>query len=248
MAREKAVPFIHIFLETGPPVCVNCYAMATTIDPDSSRRFYMLGVIHRDERNRVLLRRYIAGIKPDVITLELTHYGLMFRKENRDRYKERIDEVLKKLKNDKRSYSEVAMENLESFMGMPEEYEIVSEYCEERQIHFHLIDMDMFSYLKLQKAEELFDAGNIEELLTATDAGNGSCEAVIARLFFNSGLKSVPYDDEMCVRDRYMADRLSLLMKHFPEKRFLHIAGWRHLEDPYGFYSPLDPLKVFPYD
>jgi uncharacterized protein (DUF983 family) len=24
MARKKAVPFIHIFLETGLPVCVNC--------------------------------------------------------------------------------------------------------------------------------------------------------------------------------------------------------------------------------
>jgi hypothetical protein len=208
----------------------------------------MLGVIHRDERNRVLLRRYIAGIRPDVITLEFTNYGLMFRKENRDRYKKRIDEVVKKLKNDKRSYNEAAMETLESFLNMPDEYEVVAEYCKEQQIPFYSIDMDVFSYLKLQKAEELFDAGNIERLLTEKDTGNGSGETTMARLFFESGIKSAPYDDEMYVRDRYMADRLSLLMKHSPEKRFLHITGWRHLEDPHGLYVSLDPLKVFPYD
>ena len=208
----------------------------------------MLGMIHRDARNPVLLPGWIARIVPDIITLEFSQYGLMFRKENRDRYKKRIDEVLKKLKNDKRSYNEAAVENLESFMNMPNEYEIVSEYSTEQHIPFYLIDMDLFSYLKLQKAEELFDADNIERLLTGTDAGNGSCEATMARLFFNSGLKSVPYDEEMYVRDKYMADRLSLLMKHSPEKRLLHIAGWRHLEDPYHLYAPLNPLKVFPYD
>jgi hypothetical protein len=208
----------------------------------------MLGVIHRDGRNRVLLRQCIAGIRPDVVTLEFTNYGLMFRKENRDRYKKHIDEVVKKLKNDKRPYNEAAMEDLESFLNMPDEYEIVSEYCKEQRVPFYLIDMDVFSYLKLQKAEELFDAGNIERLLAETDAGNGPGEATMARLFFESGIKSAPYDDEMHIRDRYMADRLSLLMKRSPEKRFLHITGWRHLEDPRGLYAPLNPLKVFPYD
>lgn len=221
--------------------------MAATIDVDPGRRFYMLGVIHRDERNRALLRQWIAGIGPDVVTLEFTNYGLMFRKENREIYKKRIDEIVKKLKNDKRSYNEAAKEDLESFINMPDEYEIVSEYCAERQIPFYLIDMDLFSYLKLRDTEELFDAGNIERLLTEKDAGNGSGEAAMARFFFKSGLKGVPYDDEMYVRDRYMADRLSLLMKHSPEKRFLHITGWRHLEDPHGLYKPLNPLKVFPY-
>ncbi len=221
--------------------------MAATIEVDPGRRFYMLGVIHRDERNRALLRQWIAGIGPDVVTLEFTNYGLMFRKENREIYKKRIDEIVKKLKNDKRSYNEAAKEDLESFINMPDEYEIVSEYCAGRQIPFYLIDMDLFSYLKLRDTEELFDAGNIERLLTEKGAGNGYSEAAMARLFFKSGLKGVPYDDEMYVRDRYMADRLSLLMKHSPEKRFLHITGWRHLEDPHGLYKPLNPLKVFPY-
>ena len=222
--------------------------MKQKADETHASRFYMLGVIHRDPRTPVLLRQWITDIKPDIITLEFSQYGLMFRKENRDRYKKRIDEVLKKLKNDKRSYNEAAVENLESFMNMPNEYEIVSEYSIEQHIPFYLIDMDLFSYLKLQKAEELFDADNIERLLTDIDAGNGSCEAAMARLFFNSGLKSVPYDEEMYVRDKYMADRLTLLMKHSPDKRFLHVAGWRHLEDPYHLYAPLNPLKVFPYD
>jgi hypothetical protein len=222
--------------------------MKQKADETHASRFYMLGVIHRDPRTPVLLRQWITDIKPDIITLEFSQYGLMFRKENRDRYKKRIDEVLKKLKNNTMPYNEAAVEDLESFINMPDEYEIVSEYSTGRHIPFYLIDMDLFSYLKLQKAEELFDADNIERLLTGTDAGKGSCEATMARLFFNSGLKSVPYDEEMYVRDKYMADRLSLLMKHSPEKRLLHIAGWRHLEDPYRLYAPLNPLKVFPYD
>jgi len=222
--------------------------MATTVDPDRDHRFYMLGVIHRDARNPALLPGWIARIGPDIVTLEFSQYGLMFRKENRDRYKKRIDEVLKKLKNDTMPYNETAVEDLESFMNMPNEYEILSGYSAEQHIPFYLIDMDLFSYLKLQKAEELFDAENIERLLTGTDAGSGSCEAAMARLFFNSGLKGVPYDEEMYIRDKYMAGRLSLLMKHSPDKRLLHVAGWRHLEDPYHLYASLNPLKVFPYD
>ena len=221
--------------------------MKQKADETHASRLYMLGVIHRDPRTPVLLRQWITDIKPDIITLEFSQYGLMFRKEKREIYKKRIDEVVKKLKNDKRSYNEAAQEKLESFINMPDEYEIVSEYSAERQIPFYLIDMDLFSYLKLRDTEELFDAGNIERLLTEKDAGNGSGEATMARLFFKSGLKGVPYDDEMYVRDRYMADRLSLLMKHSPEKRFLHITGWRHLEDPHDLYAPLNPLKVFPY-
>lgn len=222
--------------------------MATTVEPDRDHRFYMLGVIHRDARNPVLLPRWIARIGPGIITLEFSQYGLMFRKENRDRYKKRIDEVLKKLKNDTMHYNEAAVQDLESFINVPDEYEILSGYSAEQHIPFYLIDMDLFSYLKLQKAEELFAAENIERLLTGTDAGISSCEAAMARLFFNSGLKGVPYDEEMYVRDKYMADRLSLLMKRSPDKRLLHVAGWRHLEDPYHLYAPLNPLKVFPYD
>ncbi|HOE17453.1 MAG TPA: hypothetical protein PLX02_06675 [Syntrophorhabdaceae bacterium] len=222
--------------------------MAMAIDIDRNRRFYMLGVIHRDERNREVLSRWIAGIGPDVITLEFTQYGLMFREKNRDRYKKRIDEALEKLKNGKRYCSGSAIEALESFLNMPDEYEIASGYCAERQLPFYLIDMDAFSCLKLQKVDELFDAGNIERLLTEENAGNGSGEATMARLFFTSGIKTATYDDEMYVRDRHMADRISLLMKHAPDKRFLHIAGWRHLEDPHNLYAPLNPLKVFPYD
>ena len=75
--------------------------MKQKADETHASRLYMLGVIHRDPRTPVLLRQWITDIKPDIITLEFSQYGLMFRKENHDRYKKRIDEVLKKLKNNK---------------------------------------------------------------------------------------------------------------------------------------------------
>jgi hypothetical protein len=134
------------------------------------------------------------------------------------------------------------------YINLPYEYEVASRYAEEHNASLHLIDMDDFSYLKLQKIDELFEENNIRQLLYGEAVTGGSNEKTAARLFFEKGVKVFPYTDEMYIRDKYVSNRISLLMKHHKHKKFLHICGWQHLQDPHGLYALFNPGKAFFYD
>jgi hypothetical protein len=215
----------------------------------SSNAFFMLGVIHRDESGPALLKDWLARIKPDVVTLEFSHYGLRFRRELGEEYKRRAGEIVAQLNENGEKYNEEALAPLFAYVNTPYEFDVVSAYAAEQGIPFYLIDMDFFSYVKLRAIEDLFSEENIEKVLTRTDEGpNGNQEKAAARLYFEKGIKIVPYDHEMYVRDRYMTAKIKDLMKNNPNRRLLHVCGWQHLEDPSNLYGIFKPTKVFSHD
>jgi len=222
--------------------------MAQAHSEDTKSKFFMLGIIHRDDRGAELLREWLLNIAPEVITLEFSNYGLTFRKERGGKYKKMLDEILNKMEGNDEHYDKEALSSLFSYINMPYEYEVSSRYAKEHNVSLYLIDVDAFSYLNLQKAEEeLFEENNIKQLLCkSTPAGRK--EKTVARLFFEKGIKLFSYTDEMHIRDKYMSNKISILMKHSMNKRFLHICGWQHLQDPYGLYAPFNPVKVFSND
>jgi len=214
---------------------------------DASRLF-LLGVIHRDEDGPALLKDWLARIKPDVVTVELSHYGLRFRRELGEEYKRRVGEIVTQLNENGEKYNEEALASLFAYVNTPYEFDVVSAYAAEQGIPFSLIDMDFFSYVKLRAIEDLFSEENIEKVLTRTEGPNGNQEKAAARLYFEKGIKIVPYDREMYVRDRYMIAKIKDLMKNNPNRRLLHVCGWHHLEDPSSLYKQFNPIKVFSHD
>jgi hypothetical protein len=210
--------------------------------------FFMLGVIHRDEDGPALLKDWLARIKPDVVTIELSHYGLRFRRELGGEYTKRINQILAKREERGESCSSEALKSLLSYVNIPYEYDGVSLYAAKYGIPFYLIDMDFFSYVKLRAIEDLLSEENIKKVLARTEETNGNQEKAVARLYFEKGIKIVPYDREMYVRDRYMTARINDLMKNNPNRRLLHVCGWQHLEDPSNLYGILNPTKVFSHD
>jgi hypothetical protein len=208
----------------------------------------MLGVIHRDEDGPALLKDWLDRIKPDVVTIELSHYGLRFRRELGEEYKKRVGEIVTQLNENGQKYNEEALASLFAYVNTPYEFDVVSAYAAEQGIPFSLIDMDFFSYVKLRAIEDLFSEENIEKVLTRTEGPNGNQEKAAARLYFEKGIKIVPYDREMYVRDRYMIAKIKDLMKNNPNRRLLHVCGWHHLEDPSSLYKQFNPIKVFSHD
>jgi hypothetical protein len=222
--------------------------MAQACSEDKTKRLFIIGVIHRDDRGAELLNEWLSTIAPEVITLEFSNYGLAFRKERGVEYKRRLEEVLNKIRADNEPCNADGVRQLFAYINMPYEYEIASRYSEDHKTPLHLVDMDGFSYLKLQQIDELFEEKNIRKLLCGEAGPSGCKETVIARLFFEKGMKVFTYTDEMYIRDKYVIKRLSLLMKHHKQKRFLHVCGWQHLQDPYGLYTRFNPEKAFIYD
>lgn len=214
----------------------------------STNTFFMLGVIHRDEEGPFLLNEWLRRIRPDVITLELSSYGIRFRRERGEEFNKRISEIVRQLNENGETYNEKALESLFAYMNIPYEFGIVSTYAAKYEIPFYLIDMDFFSYMKLRTVEDLLHEENIMKVLSDTRGPNRNQEKAMARLYFEKGIKVAKYDREMHIRDRYMTAKIHDLMKRYHGKRFLHVCGWQHLQDPSNLYSVFNPTKVFSHD
>jgi len=208
----------------------------------------MLGVVHRDSGGYRLLAERLEQFMPDIITLEFSHYGLNYRRVMGKTYKKRIMEVILKYSGNREKLNRDAFSELVSFANVPYEYRASVRYTDKHSGLLHLIDLDMFSYVKLQKSEELFSPSNIERLLFSEQGFTDHGERAVARLFFEGGIKIYKYTEEMFIRDRYMSGRISMIKNENKNKRLLHICGWQHLDDPYELYAPLNPRKVFIYD
>lgn len=141
---------------------------------------------------------------------------------------------------------------LERFMQIPFEFAVTSNYGHRKDVPVYPVDMDLFSFLRLRKTEELFSPTNLDMLLaerTGEEVTPGfSSEETMVRLFVQWGLKPGGYTLEMYIRDTYMIQKIQTLMKYYGSRIFLHVTGWRHLQDPYGLFSPLNPTRILCHD
>lgn len=211
-------------------------------------RLIILGVLHRDPNGPELLDRWLAHIGPRVITLEFSNYGMRFRREEGPRYIRRIEEVYNRLKKDNAPCYDNALSMIRSYVEMPYEFERASRYGRERGVPVYPIDMDLFSCRRLKETEGLLSEENLEKVLSEDTDKRTGYEMALAKLYFEKGIKTVPYTDEMRVRDKYMGNKIKVLRRRYQGERLLHICGWQHLQDPYHLYSSENPEKVFIYD
>jgi hypothetical protein len=226
---------------------------AAIIEPETlsaQARLIMLGTIHRDREGAGHLSRWLDNLRPEVITLEFSPYGMMFRRTHSAALRVKVDALVAEIERKGEPVSRSALDALYDYIEFPYEYTITSQYAEKVGIPFHLLDPGVFSYMKLQKMDELLDPENIKTWFREQESADHGVqkERALARMFFEDGTKTFSYSDEMLVRDRYIKDRLVLLMRQHQGKRILHICGWQHLSDPRGVYGPLNPVKVFAYD
>jgi hypothetical protein len=208
----------------------------------------MLGIIHRDRRNDEFLGRWIDALTPDVITLELSPYGLAFRQAMGEVYRERIDDIVHSCGAKDTPVRRTMWTIFTPTWIVPREFTIADEYCRQSGAYLYPVDMDLFFWMKLRGIEELINRANVEKSVTLRAPEGRGTENVLAGLYFRSGVTAFPYTDEMALRDGYMCRGIGVLAKRFSGRRFLHIAGWRHLADPLGLYARFHPVKIFLYD
>jgi len=210
--------------------------------------FHMLGIIHRDKANGTVIGNWLEKLRPDVVTLEFSPYGFMFRKTRGAFYKKKLESILTQIRHNGQPYNEEALSFLTTYINLPVEYEAASLYCRENKIPLHLIDIDMYSYKNLENIDELFSEENIKRIAASQSNLASGGERIMAKLFFDSGIETIPYTDEMSTRDKYMSRKIGVLLEGQKGIRITHITGWRHLKDPHGIFAPFHPIKVFAYD
>jgi hypothetical protein len=210
----------------------------------------MLGVIHRDKEGAPLLSRWLDYLKPDVITLEFSRYGMMFRKRHGSALRARVDALVAKMGLGTEPSGRGALEALHAYIDLPYEYTETSQYADRLGIPLHLVDLDLFSYINLRSIDDLLDEKNVRIWFGDYEerAEEADKQRALARLFFDKGIKAFSYTDDMLTRDRHVKEKLTLLTRHCQGKRVLHVCGWQHLSDPHHIYGSLNPVKVFAHD
>ncbi len=224
------------------------YSSARMLEPLERQwsGFVMLGVIHGERSGRALLEGWLESTGPDMVTLEFSCYGLNFRRAA-GTAKRKVGEAIDELRAEGLRIDEAALDALFAYIDLPLEFTAASEYCARRGAHLFLVDMDRFSSAHLTRMDELIAKENLRVLLEP-DRCKGGRQKAMARLFFEKGIKTFPYTEEMRLRDRHMSGRIGRLIKRYAPSRAVHICGWQHLCDPLGLYTALGPKKAFIYD
>ena len=211
-------------------------------------QFIMIGVIHGDREGKALLEARLESARPDAVTVEVSAYGLAYRRSKGEELKQQVRSAADGLKREGRPIDEAALEALYAYIDLPFEFTSASDYCARRGVPVFPIDLDRFSSARLSSMEELVSKENLDRLLSPPVQSGGVCQKAVARLFFEKGVKAFSYTEEMLTRDRHMSGVIAGIIKRRAPACLVHICGWQHLCDPFDEYGPLRPKKVFIHD
>ena len=212
-------------------------------------RLVMLGTIHRDKDGGLLLSGWLDRVKPEVITLEFSLYGMLFRKVHGPELRKRVGALIREMAVPVEQ-SRAVVQALSDYIDLPYEYAETSRYADGAGVPLHLLDVDRFSMINLWHVQELIDERNLRTWLGDQTSRENEItkERALARLFFDKGVRAFAYTDEMLTRDRHIVEKLASLAHRYNGKRILHVCGWQHLVDQGNLYHTLNPVKVFLHD
>ena len=154
-----------------------------------------------------------------------------------------------------RAIDAAALDALFSYIDLPLEFTSASDYCKRRGARpFPRGPRPVLLESRLAPMDELVSKANLALFCLGGPDRAEARQRAMARLFFEKGMKTFSYTEEMRVRDRHMSGRHRALVGAAPLARVVHICGWQHLCDPFGFYPAFHPkrsssmIKLFVFD
>lgn len=222
-------------------------------DASSSLRLVLLGTVHGDprgyDRSLDLLRRF----KPDLITVEISHFSLRYRQRQEAHWQRLLHLALETLPLVARGH--LAIRRLVAQVSLPFEVRATRDYSRQYGIPWRPLDLGGPSRRHLPRyARELLSPDNLTSLLTTADE---PLEDYVAREYHRARLTCrrsawrLPpgLDPETRRRERLQARRLRQYLSKYD--RVAHLGGWEHLapwRDGDGMWAglvDLKPLRLF---
>lgn len=232
----------------------------------------LVGTIHRDPNGFPRLMEILERESPDVITLEMSEYGVAFRERTGPRLKAKLFDILRGLSgesiqresakpNKSRSpFESGAIRAILLALELPFEFRAVKAYSERKGISFRCIDLSKYSRAKLEKLqEEMITVDNLRKIpafppldqqdelrkqrILAQRLTSEDVDQFFVEAFLNGRM-----EDGMAQRDWYISLRIKEIMRN--HGYIVHVGGWEHLlDDPqgktlYGLLKDLGPKRV----
>ncbi len=232
----------------------------------------LIGTIHRDTNGIPRLMETLRRESPDIITLEMSEYGVAFRERNGFHLKQRLFDILRVLHeksaqkgSEKRDRSQTPFEigtirAILLTLELPFEFRAVKAYCERKRIPFRCIDLSKYSRAKLKTLQkEMITEDNLRKLMAFASLEPHEelrKQRTLARrlisqgtdqLFIEAFLKG-RIENGMIDRDRYMSLRIKGILGNY--RKTLHVGGWEHLLDAprvktlYGLLKDFRPKRI----
>ncbi len=232
----------------------------------------LVGTIHRDPNGLPRLMETLERESPDIITLEMSEYGVTFRERIGSHLKGKLFEILRGLHEEstrkekgkfdrpKNPFEIGAIRAILQTLEFPFEFRAVKAYCERARISFRCIDVSKYSRDKLKGlGDEMITEDNVRKILAfapfdpteelhkqrtlARKLISQDADHLFIEAFLNGKM-----GDGMVPRDRYMSLRIREILNN--QGKTLHVGGWEHLlDDPggetlYGLLKGLRPQRI----
>ena len=232
----------------------------------------LVGTIHHDPKGLPRLMGILERESPEIVTLEMSEYGVSFRERHGPRLRERVFHILQDLREEStnqhmeeikgsRTSLEIgAIQAILLTLELPFEFEAVRAYCSRNRIPFRCIDLSNYSRDKLKRLEEeMINEENMRKIVAFSPMDTHEKlrkERLLVRRLLSEGADHLLIkafldggnEDGMVLRDRYMSYRIREVLR--TGGKVLHVGGWEHLlDDPggktlYGFLKDLEPKRI----
>jgi hypothetical protein len=208
-------------------------------------RLTLLGTIHRDPQGLKRLVEALKGLKPHVITLEFSTYGLRYRLKKKRSLTHCLLRGLHEIRDiDALNVSELkkllratGIGGIRALLDLPFEYKGARFYSHCTAIPLYCVDISSYSRQLLSNVDELLSPENLKKVIayeTAPLQETTAREYQRAETLLHDGRQSpwmqlVPADEVWKNRERIMASRIRKIVAKYPRRHIVHISGWQHL-------------------
>ena len=136
-------------------------------------KLFLIGIVHRDPDGQNRLAEFLERLQPRAITVEISPYGLAFRKKNLSVLGKTFFENLSLIAREKGSTIDRLLKNghiaeIREHFEFPFEYRAAREYAKVNEILLIPADVSRYARRKTQFFHELVSYDNLKTLLDFT--------------------------------------------------------------------------------
>ena len=198
----------------------------------------LVGTVHLDPRGPDKLRELLEQLEPTWITVELSRYGLEYRRRVGRRHLEALADALATGGGSAPPSDRVLA--LQRLLQLPYEYVECARRAEALGVPVDPIDLSRHSYSKLRVLSEVLSPNNLEQLAADREFRLSRAameQQLLARRYFHDANLFVyhfrgPEKAELSERGAAMAGALARRIKRAGGGPVVHVGGWHHLLRP----------------
>lgn len=205
----------------------------------------LLGTVHRDPQGITRLAKDLARLKPEIITLEFSRYGLTYRRRKKKILTEKLLRGLQEIRETenvriaelKGLLRSTGIGGIAALIDLPFEYKGARFYSRRHDLPLYLLDLSSSSRRLLSHIDELLSQENLQKVMAFEAAPLQEtvmreykhAEELLFRGRQSPWLQSISTDEDWQKREYDMADRIRKTVEKHQGRHIVHISGWQHL-------------------